>query len=198
MKFKNSTIANKPTFAMVEIYIAEKGLYCDPQECYDYWENKRWKTRKGAEVQTLENAVNVYNAIVVQRDMKKNAKKLGYTKLDKKDKKKAKRLIRKSLLQNGKTINDLIVKEKQETNPQKKTKFTPYSEQLTDEKWLAFRKFVFVVRGKKCEQCGSTNFLQVHHPKYKSGRKAWEYTCNEVIVLCKCCHEKVHNIINKN
>lgn len=195
MTFQGDTILGKPKLALLEIYIAEKGLYCDPQECYDFWESKDWKTRKGIEIQSLEKAVDVYNAIAVQKDMKKNAKKLGYTKLKKNDKKRAKRQIRKSLLRGVKTIDDLIIKEQQEPiKPQKEKKFVPYSEQLTDKKWLAFRKFVFAVRGNKCEKCGRTKYLQVHHPKYKSGRKAWEYTCNEVVVLCKKCHEKVHNI----
>ena len=69
-----------------------------------------------------------------------------------------------------------------------------YSEQLEDIRWTMFRTFVFVVRGQKCEQCGSTHYLNLHHVKYIPGRKAWEYNCNEVQVLCRECHEKVHNI----
>lgn len=74
--------------------------------------------------------------------------------------------------------------------------YDTYKEQLEDVRWKAFRDFVFVVRGCKCEQCGATAKLQVHHPKYIRGRKAWEYTCNEVMVVCKDCHEKIHNINN--
>lgn len=195
MTFQGNKIFGKPKLALLETYIAEKGLYCDPQGCYDYWEEKSWLTRKGVEVQTLEKAVDVFNSIAVQKTMKKNAKKLGYTKLSKKDKKRAKRSIRKMLLEGTKTIDDLIIKEQQEPKQKREKKFVPYSEQLNDKKWLAFRKFVLAVRGKQCEECGSTKFLQVHHPKYKSGRKAWEYTCNKVIVLCRECHQKVHNII---
>lgn len=69
-----------------------------------------------------------------------------------------------------------------------------YSEQLEDIRWTAFRTFVFVVKGQKCEQCGSTHYINLHHTKYIPGRSAWEYTCNEVQVLCRECHEKVHNI----
>ena len=69
-----------------------------------------------------------------------------------------------------------------------------YAEQLKDSRWAAFRTFVFIVNGMKCKHCGTRHNLQVHHPKYISGRKAWEYTCNEVIVLCKECHQKEHNI----
>lgn len=94
-------------------------------------------------------------------------------------------------------IKDVIPKKvepkKKEQHIEKEYK-TPYEKQLQDKRWKAFRKFVFAVRGNKCEICGGTHVLQVHHPKYISGRRAWEYTCNEVQVLCHDCHEKVHNI----
>jgi 5-methylcytosine-specific restriction endonuclease McrA len=64
---------------------------------------------------------------------------------------------------------------------------------LKDEKWKAFRWFVMKVRGEKCETCGSTENLQVHHLKYKKV-KAWEYTCNDVIVVCRDCHKRLHGI----
>ena len=69
-----------------------------------------------------------------------------------------------------------------------------YDQQLEDKKWKAFREFIFIVRGKKCEKCGATTWLQIHHPKYRGGRLAWEYTCNEVIVLCRDCHRKEHGL----
>lgn len=68
----------------------------------------------------------------------------------------------------------------------------PYIDQLADDRWKAFREFIFAVRGHKCEKCGATTYLQVHHPKYIPGRKAWEYTCKEVKVLCRTCHAAVH------
>lgn len=67
-----------------------------------------------------------------------------------------------------------------------------YIEQLTDDRWKAFREFIFAVRGRKCEKCGETTSLQVHHPKYIPGRKAWEYNCKEVKVLCRKCHAAIH------
>ena len=69
-----------------------------------------------------------------------------------------------------------------------------YVEQMKDKRWYSFRNFVFVVRGYKCEKCGSVEHLQVHHFQYVSGRKAWEYNCNEVQVLCKKCHKELHGI----
>lgn len=69
-----------------------------------------------------------------------------------------------------------------------------YNDQLKDPRWSAFRNFVLVVRKMRCEKCGSKEALQVHHPQYITGRKAWEYTCNEVQVLCRECHKKIHGI----
>ena len=75
-----------------------------------------------------------------------------------------------------------------------KDEIISYEEQLKDSRWLIFREKVFKARGRKCEHCGSTIYLQVHHPKYRTGRKAWEYSTDEVVVLCRECHKKEHNI----
>lgn len=197
MTFKGDKIVGKPTLAMVEIYIAEKGLFCEAQDAYDYWENKEWLTKKGVEPKTLEIAIDCYNSIAINRFAKRSAKSLGITKLRGKKKKSEMKILRRTIasgglkgLENQIKIESFGVKDKVVN----KKEYTPYEEQLKDKRWEAFRKFVFVVRGKKCEMCGGTHILQVHHPKYKGGRLAWEYTCNEVQVLCKECHEKVHNI----
>ena len=71
MTFKGDKIVGKPTFAMVEIYIAEQGLFCDAQDAFTYWENKGWLTKKGVEPKTLEIAIHVFNSIAVQREVKK-------------------------------------------------------------------------------------------------------------------------------
>ena len=148
--------------ALLETYIAEKGLYCDPQGCYDYWEKKDWLTKKGVQVKTLEAAINVYNSIYLEKE-RKEAKKISKLAREKAKEKENKRWM-------------------------------PYKEQFSNEKWKAFRTFIFAVRGKECEMCGEEKNLCIHHIKYKSNKKAWEYTCNDVMVLCKKCHEKVHNI----
>ena len=197
MTFKGDTIVGKPTLAMVEIYIAEKGLFCEAQDAYDYWESKEWLTKKGIEPKTLENAIDCYNSIAINRFAKRSAKSLGITKLRGKKKKSEMKILRRTISSGGlKGLENQIKIESFEAKKKvvNKREYTPYEEQLKDKRWEAFSKFVFVVRGKKCEMCGGTHILQVHHPKYKTGRLAWEYTCNDVQVLCKECHEKVHNI----
>lgn len=90
--------------------------------------------------------------------------------------------------------NEHIKRKAIKPSPRKKDKTESYAEQLKDERWLAFREFVFKVRGCRCERCGYSKELQVHHIQYKNGRLAWEYTCNEVMVLCSLCHKNLHGI----
>lgn len=75
MTFKGDMIIGKPTFAMIESFIAEKGLFCEPKDVLIYWENKDWLTKKGTEPKTLESAINVYNGIATQREVRKRIKK---------------------------------------------------------------------------------------------------------------------------
>lgn len=181
MKFKNVTITNKPTFAMVETFIAEKNLFCNAKECYDYWEKKKWLTKKKTEVKTLETAINVYNSIAVQREVKRQLKNAKFK--NKQERKKREHEIIKTL----QSINRLKV-------APHSTPYMPYKGQLSDERWVAFRQFILKVRGEKCESCGMTTGLQVHHLQYRNNAMAWEYNCNEVMVLCRDCHKKIHNI----
>lgn len=197
MTFKGDKIIGKPTLAMVEIFIAEKGLFCDAKECFDYWENKQWLTHKGVEPKTLESAIVSYNSIAVQKFVQRNQKLLGISKVKRKDKKKAKRKARKELLAGNKNLDNLIKLENfglKEPKEKSDKDYIPYEEQLKDKRWEAFRKFIFAVRGKRCEMCGEKDRLQVHHPKYRKGALAWEYNCNEVQVLCRDCHKAVHGI----
>ena len=196
MTFKGDRIIGKPTLTQIEIYIAEKGLFCEPQDAYDYWESKGWMTDKHREPLTLESAINSYNGIVLHRVAKQGAKALGLKKTKGTKKKSAFKSISKAFVSGKvKGLDNQIIIESFETTKelkQKKEKI-PYEEQLKDKRWETFRKFIFSVRGRKCEICGGNHILQVHHPKYKSGCLAWEYTCNEVMVVCRHCHEIIHH-----
>lgn len=202
MTYKGKVIIGKPTLAMVAEIVAKKQMYCEAKAAYDYWENKSWMTKKGTMVKSLEVAIDVINGIIIERDTKKKLKSLHLKKLNKKAKNETKRFIRSELIANKRDPNrvSLINKEPEKTPKEvKKVKVIEpkqrYDEQLKDRRWYSFRRFVFDVRGAKCEKCGATTNLQVHHPKYKGGRKAWEYTCNDVVVLCRNCHCKVHGIV---
>lgn len=70
-----------------------------------------------------------------------------------------------------------------------------YNRLLKDKRWKEFRLKVMSVRGNKCECCGGTHILQIHHTFYISGKMPWEYNIDDMRVLCKECHQRIHNII---
>lgn len=76
----------------------------------------------------------------------------------------------------------------------KKRPFIPYKQQLTNPLWKKRRKQVLEYKGRKCEICGATQNLQIHHLRYIVGKYAWEYKMKDFIVLCSGCHEKIHGI----
>lgn len=67
-----------------------------------------------------------------------------------------------------------------------------YQEQLQQPEWYAKRNEVLVRDKCKCTKCLSTESLHIHHIEYHSGKKAWEYSNDFLITLCKNCHEQVH------
>lgn len=65
--------------------------------------------------------------------------------------------------------------------------------------WLERRKQIIQLDGEICCLCGRHEpevVLQVHHKKYISGHKPWEYKQEDLITLCKGCHAREHNIIS--
>jgi hypothetical protein len=70
-----------------------------------------------------------------------------------------------------------------------------YSEQLRDVRWQKLRLEAMSAAGWKCQDCGGADFLNVHHKKYISGRKPWEYGIGELKVLCEGCHQKIHGLV---
>ena len=70
-----------------------------------------------------------------------------------------------------------------------------YNRLLEDKKWKEFRLKVLSERGNRCECCGGTHILQIHHTFYISGKMPWEYDVKDMRVLCRTCHHRIHNII---
>lgn len=130
----------------------------------EYWGKKNWLTQKGERVANVSAIVNVANSYVVQQKRK-----------------------------NGVVGFDKIV-EKKNSEGEWVNKRDPYTDQLNMVQWKAFREFIFVVRGKKCEVCGKPSNLHVHHREYINNRFAWEYLPSEVMVLCSDCHRYIHKM----
>lgn len=66
-----------------------------------------------------------------------------------------------------------------------------YVEELKDKRWINLRNQI-VKRDGCCKLCSSEYQLHVHHRIYYYDRKAWEYEEDELITLCKSCHDIFH------
>jgi len=74
-----------------------------------------------------------------------------------------------------------------------------YQEKLQDPRWFEFRREVLECYGYQCRRCRRAESevpLQVHHPRYSTGREPWDYDITEVQCLCIDCHRKAHGITN--
>jgi HNH endonuclease len=70
-----------------------------------------------------------------------------------------------------------------------------YGEQLKHPNWQRRRLEMLSAAEFECQSCGDKEkMLHVHHRRYFKGRMAWEYTDDELQVLCKDCHAEQHDI----
>ena len=75
-----------------------------------------------------------------------------------------------------------------------------YAEKLKDQRWLQFRAAYIGRRsddhGTVCDECGEDTPLNtvfhVHHRIYRNGFEPWEYEDAELMLLCRRCHEFLH------
>jgi 5-methylcytosine-specific restriction endonuclease McrA len=68
-----------------------------------------------------------------------------------------------------------------------------YEEYLRTAHWLNVKKRQ-LQKHQKCQVCGSQENLQVHHNTYNPFKEEE----NDLIVLCKSCHEKFHKELTEN
>lgn len=68
-----------------------------------------------------------------------------------------------------------------------------YSEKLLDPRWQRKRLETMESADFKCEACDAADkTLHVHHLAYRKNAEPWDYARNELAVLCKECHEEIH------
>lgn len=71
-----------------------------------------------------------------------------------------------------------------------------YSEKLKDPRWQDFRSRVFIHYGMRCTTCGEdkpyTDKHHIHHKRYLPGHEPWEYSMDDVTVICRECHDEIH------
>jgi len=66
-----------------------------------------------------------------------------------------------------------------------------YKERLRDPRWLQKRELLFESRGEKCQSCGETKELTIHHGYYRFKADPWDYEDESLWILCWPCHERV-------
>lgn len=70
-----------------------------------------------------------------------------------------------------------------------------YFEKLKNPKWQKKRLEFLEEHDFTCQVCGDNETeLHVHHTNYKKGFEPWEYTSDELMCLCKDCHEDWHKV----
>lgn len=63
-----------------------------------------------------------------------------------------------------------------------------YAKYLRSDHWRKFRSLVFARRGRRCEECGTTMNLEVHHKTYAN---LWHEKLEDVQILCRFHHSLV-------
>jgi hypothetical protein len=74
--------------------------------------------------------------------------------------------------------------------PKPKTHKEKYHEYLRSEEWYALRKRKIKEAGGRCQMCSKGEPLHVHHRTYDN---IFNEKLEDLIVLCKDCHEKFHD-----
>ena len=68
----------------------------------------------------------------------------------------------------------------------------PYKAFLKTDYWRKVREAKFAQAGRKCQVCGCTDGLEVHHRHYRHrGRELHHLEC--LMVLCRKHHQLVHD-----
>ena len=135
---------------------------------------------------TKKEKINVADVVKLSLDERKKL----FEKIDsipKKGRTKQQKLIRKKLRL---SFSAQVIKE---IDSHKHKEY--YNRLLEDKRWKEFRLKVLSERGSKCECCGGTDILQIHHTFYISGKMPWEYEINDMRVLCRTYHQKIHHLI---
>lgn len=180
-----------PEVSQIAEYIAFMGYDLSAEDVYAIYSKNGWRTKKGKAVKCLEAIVNAQNGVAMSREARKE--KYAIKNWERRQKKRKIRAKNKGVAYTP-TPHPLAPIKVAEGNAMIDRGFIPYKQQLADPRWKKRRKQVLSHKGNKCELCGSTKSLHIHHKRYIQGKYAWEYKMKDLLVLCECCHEKVHGI----
>lgn len=82
-------------------------------------------------------------------------------------------------------------KHPRDSNDSKRCKQS-FKQQLQDARWRLKRKSAIAHAKYKCQECGASGRLDVHHLYYVKGKKMWQYPFKALKVMCRECHKKWH------
>lgn len=82
---------------------------------------------------------------------------------------------------NSETIKEYIIKMR-------------YRDFLNTRYWMIIADYKKHCADRKCQLCGSSTSVNVHHKTYEHHGIEIDYYKEDLIVLCKNCHEKFHDI----
>lgn len=72
-----------------------------------------------------------------------------------------------------------------------------WADQYKHPLWQKKRLEALDKAGYSCVRCGcADSTLHVHHNQYFKGRMIWEYSLDELSVLCEACHSETHQEID--
>lgn len=70
-----------------------------------------------------------------------------------------------------------------------------YADLLRHPKWQKRRLEIMQRDSWCCSVCKADDLpLNVHHQRYISGRKPWEYSNDDLVTLCDDCHGEIHEV----
>lgn len=74
----------------------------------------------------------------------------------------------------------------------------PYRELLATDEWKMFARDFRRQRDNSCAHCKRTGVeTNVHHLFYEPDKLPWEYATTELVLLCRECHEGIHEELKK-
>lgn len=73
--------------------------------------------------------------------------------------------------------------------------YNSYAEYLRSDEWRRRSSQRIKIDGGKCQMCGNTENIHVHHLTYHNIFLENVYT--DLVTLCGSCHEAVHRMMNR-
>ena len=73
-----------------------------------------------------------------------------------------------------------------------------YDKYINSDTWKKTREYALDKHGRKCTICGSTTHLDVHHLNYNHLGCEAKNDYDDLCILCRSCHSKLHEFLDKN